>query len=40
MVKGTKQFSCDLSTVSRIKNATNAKKDRKVYEVVDVDSVA
>ena len=39
LVKAPKRFSCDFSTVSRIKDATNAKKDEKVYdiEVVEVD---
>ena len=39
LVKAPKRFSCDFSTVSRIKDATNAKKDRKVYdiEVVEID---
>ena len=38
LVKAPKRFSCDFSTVSS-KDATNAKKDRKVYdiEVVEVD---
>ena len=39
LVKAPKRFSCDFLTVARIKDATNAKKDRKVYdiEVVEVD---
>ena len=39
LVKAPKRFSCEFSTVSRIKDATNAKKDRKMYniEVVEVD---
>ena len=39
LVKSPKRFSCDFSTVSRIKDATNAKKDEKVYDIeaVEVD---
>ena len=40
LVKEPKRFSCNFLTASTIKDATNAKKDRKVYEidVVEVDS--
>ena len=39
LVKAPKRFSCDFSTVSRIKDATNVKKDRKMcdIEMVEVD---
>ena len=37
LVKAPKRFSCDFSTVSRIKDATNAKKGRKVYDIEVVD---
>jgi hypothetical protein len=38
-VKAPERFSCNFSTVSKIKDTTNTKRDRKLYdiEVVEVD---
>ena len=37
-VKAPKGFSCNFLTVSRIKDVTNAKNDRKLYNIVMVEA--